>query len=216
GAARVAPLYGHVDPEVHRATTPTERYRGSLSYLGTYSADRRAAVHELFIEPALAAPELRFVLGGAMYPEFERYPPNLVHHPHVPPGEHAEFFCSSRLTLNVTRRTMAELGFCPSGRLFEAAACGVPILSDWFEGLDLFFHPGSEILVARDRHDVLAALSATDEALADMARRARARVLAEHTAEHRAPSLETLLSDTGPLTERGSVRGTSHQLGAER
>jgi len=216
GARRVAPLYGHVDPQVHHAPTPSERYRGDLSYLATYSADRAAAVDELFVRPALAAPKLRFVLGGAMYPEPEAFPENLVHHPHVPPGEHAEFFCSSRLTLNVTRKTMAELGFCPSGRLFEAAACGIPIVSDWFAGLDLFFEPDSEILVARDRHDVLAALSLPAEELVQIGQRARARVLTEHTAHHRALTLESLLADPEAVAAPRSMRVASDPLGAGR
>ncbi len=195
GASRVAPLYGHVDPELHRPVEPHAALRGTLSYLGTYSPDRQEGVDELFLEPARRAPAEHFVLGGSLYPETERFPPNVQHLPHVAPPDHAAFFCSSQLTLNVTRSTMARLGHCPSGRLFEAAACGTPLLSDWFEGLDSFFEPGSELCVVRDASDVMDALSLGDAELARLARLARERTLAEHTAERRAITLERLLDD---------------------
>lgn len=195
GARRVAALYGHVDPSVHRPIAADERYRSSLSYLGTYASDRQMLVEELFFEPARRAPAERFVLGGSMYPEPRNWPGGVVHFPHVPPADHAAFFCSSRLTLSVTRSTMARFGYCPSGRLFEAAACGVPLASDWFEGLELFFEPGYELLVVNSAEDVLEALSLGDE-LTRLARRARERTLSEHTAEHRVLELERLLSAT--------------------
>ena len=109
---------------------------------------------------------------------------------HLPPAEHPAFYCSSRLTLNVTRRAMAEMGYCPSGRLFEAAACGVPILTDAWEGLDHFYAPETEILVARGTDDVVAAMSLSAEALQGIARAARERTLDEHSASRRARDLE--------------------------
>lgn len=193
GARRVAPLYGHVDPSLHRPVPADDRYTASLSYLGTYSADREAGVQRLFFETARRALGERFVLGGSMYPDRATWPANVVHFSHVPPAEHAAFFCSSRLTLSVTRSAMARFGHCPSGRLFEAAACGVPIASDWFDGLDQFFEPGREILVVESTEDVLQALTSGDE-LRALARRARERTLAEHSAERRALELERLLS----------------------
>jgi spore maturation protein CgeB len=114
---------------------------------------------------------------------------------HVAPEYHPAFYSSSRLTLNVTRRAMADTGFCPSGRLFEAAACGAPILSDNWEGLDAFFTPGEEILVAHDTADTVAALDCGDDQLAAMSRAARERTLTEHTAARRALELEQLLED---------------------
>lgn len=192
-AERVAPLYGSVDASVHRPAPEDERFRGSLSYLGTYSADRRAGFEELFLACARHLPEQRFVLGGAMYPEPWTLPSNVSHFEHVPAEDHAAFFSSSRFTLNVTRGTMARFGYCPSGRLFEAACAGAPIVSDWFEGLDQFFEPGRELCVARTSEDVLAALEKSPEERAQMARRARDRTLAEHTAERRVRELERLL-----------------------
>jgi spore maturation protein CgeB len=195
GARRVAPLYGSVDPSVHRPVPAEPRYRADLSYLGTYAADRQAALEALFVEPARRLPALRFLMGGAQYPDAFPWTPNTFFVQHLPPAEHPAFYCSSRLTLNVTRRAMAEMGYCPSGRLFEAAACGAPVISDGWEGLDHFFNPGEEIVLARSAGDCIAALSLDDAELARMARRARERTLDEHTAEHRARELEAVLHD---------------------
>jgi spore maturation protein CgeB len=189
GARHVAPLYGSVDPDVHSPADRVDRYACDLSYLGTYAADRQQGVERLFVEPARQKPDARFLIGGAQYPVDFPWTSNLFFVRHVPPAEHAAFYGSSRLTLNVTRQSMAASGYCPSGRLFEAAACGVPILSDSWAGLDEFFTPGQEILVARDTHDTLDALSRPAEELARIARRARERTLAEHTAENRAREL---------------------------
>jgi spore maturation protein CgeB len=118
----------------------------------------------------------------------------------VAPGEHPAFFCSSRLTLNVTRGPMARMGFCPSGRLFEAAACGVPILSDQWEGLDAFFELGAEILVGHTTDDAVNALEISPEDLIKIARAARERTLAEHTANQRARDLENALGNAREMT----------------
>ena len=193
GARHVAPLYGHVDPAAHCPAAPVEAYRGDLSYLGTYAADRQPLVDALFLQPAAAAPDRRFVLGGANYPGDFPWQPNIWFMGHVAPPEHPAFFCSSRATLNVTRRDMAAMGWCPSGRLFEAAACGVPIVSDSWDGLHAFFAPGEEILLATDADDVLAALGRSDAELARIAEAARARVLAEHSSAARARELVALL-----------------------
>lgn len=198
GARRVAPLYGHVDPAVHRPTSPDARFRADLSYIGTYSGDREAAVDELFFAPARALTRRRFLLAGSMYPDVERWPPNVSHRPHLPPDAHPALFCSSRVTLNVTRGTMARFGYCPSGRLFEAAACAAALASDWFEGLDGFFTPGTEVHVVRQREDVIALLGTSDRELAHCAEAARERALACHTATARAESLERLLWEGTP------------------
>jgi spore maturation protein CgeB len=203
GAPRVAPLYGSVDPEVHRPVSPVPAYRADLSYLGTYAQDRQAALERLLIEPARRLPGQRFVIGGAQYPVDFPWAPNIFFVRHLPPGEHPAFYSSGRLTLNVTRQAMAEMGYCPSGRLFEAAACGAPIVSDWWEGLDRFFTPGQEILVADRTEDVIAALNRPAEELARIGRQGQARALEEHTAEHRAVALESILEESvGPESER--------------
>jgi spore maturation protein CgeB len=189
GARRTVPIYGSVDPELHRPATPRSEYRGLLSYLGTYAADRQAALERLFVEPARRLSRERFVIGGAQYPDAFPWTANTYFVRHLPPPEHPAFYSSSRLTLNVTREAMARMGWCPSGRLFEAAACGAPILTDWFEGLDDFFAPGREILVARTTEDAMAALALGDAELEAIARRARERTLEEHTAARRAADM---------------------------
>jgi spore maturation protein CgeB len=193
GARAVLPLYGHVDAEIHRPVTPLAQYRADLSYLGTYSADRQAAIERYFISSARDLPQRRFVIGGAQYPQQFPWAPNIYFVRHLPPAEHPAFFSSSRLTLNVTRAPMARMGWCPSGRLFEAAACGAPVLSDDWEGLNTFFIPGSEILVACSEADAHAALELGDAELGHIGRAARERALAEHTSDRRAAELVAAL-----------------------
>jgi spore maturation protein CgeB len=193
-ARRAAPLYGHVDPAVHRPVAAQALFGGDLSYLGTYADDRQALVERLFLEPARRRPDLRFVLGGSGYPQDFPWTDNIYFMRHVAPPDHPAFFCSSRATLNVTRRDMAAMGWCPSGRLFEAAACGAPVLSDAWPGLDAFFTPGEEVLLVENADDVLRALGHAD--LQAIARRARERTLAEHSSAQRARDLIRLLETT--------------------
>jgi len=195
GAKRVATLYGHVDPDVHRPTAPVDHYRAQLSYLGTYAADRQQALEALFLKPAAARPGQRFLIGGAQYPETFPWSSNIYFVRHLPPGEHAAFFSSSALTLNVTRSAMAQMGWCPSGRLFEAAACGAAILSDHWRGLECFYTPDREILIARETADALAAIDLGPDALRAVGRAARERTLDEHTAAHRVTTLVKTLDE---------------------
>ena len=197
GARAAAPLYGSVDPDVHRPTARVRAYRGALSYLGTYSPDRQETLADLFIQPAKDLPNERFVIAGAQYPPDFPWTPNIFFVQHLPPREHPAFFCSSRLTLNVTRAAMREMGWCPSGRLFEAAACGVPIIGDWWEGLDEFFTPSSEIVVASHAQETVDALALSDAELERMASAARKRVLTEHTAKQRARDFEDIIAGVG-------------------
>lgn len=198
GARRVAPLYGHVDPDVHRPTAPKPQYAADLSYIGTYAEDRQAGVGAFLLKPAHQRPDLRFVIAGAQYPHDFPWLPNLFFVRHLPPSEHPAFYSASRLTLNVTRHVMADMGWCPSGRLFEAAACGVSVISDWWEGLDTFFEPGREILVASKSQDVIAALDMDQSELQRIAKAARERVLGEHTSDHRAEAFEALINEMAP------------------
>jgi len=189
GARHVVPLYGHVDPDIHRPTPAASQYSSHLSYLGTFALDRQAQLERLFVEPARARPDKRFLIGGAQYPHDFPWSDNIYFVRHLPPAEHPAFYSSSRLTLNVTRADMARMGWCPSGRLFEAAACGTPVLSDTWEGLEAFFTPGREILLAGSPDDTLKALDLDETALRAVATAARERVFDEHTSEHRARTL---------------------------
>jgi spore maturation protein CgeB len=194
GAKRVSPLYGSVDPDLYRPAAAPERGRAALSYLGTYADDRQDALNGLLVEPARQRPQARFIIGGAQYPNDFPWTENIFFFRHLASYQHPEFYASARLTLNVTRRAMVAFGWCPSGRLFEAGACGTPIISDWWDGLDEFFVPDREILIARTTDDVLAALDRGDADLAAIGIAAREGTLARHTAAHRAAELEALLS----------------------
>jgi spore maturation protein CgeB len=194
-ARRVAPLYGWVDPDLHHPESAVEEFRSELSYLGTFSADRQAALEQLFVLPARAKSGSRFVIGGAQYPDSFPWSLNIYFVRHLPPSMHASFYSSGRATLNVTRRAMARYGYCPSGRLFEAAACGTAIVTDLWEGLEDFFTPGIEILPVRDSQDVVSMLALTDCELQAISEAGRARVLQQHTAAARAVELERILND---------------------
>ncbi|HYC43932.1 MAG TPA: glycosyltransferase [Burkholderiales bacterium] len=211
GAKAVEPLYGSVDPALHRPVAPVQHYRADLSYLGTYAPDRQRALDRLFLEPALALPRKRFLIGGAKYPQDFPWSSNIWFVQHVAPGDHAAFYSSAAITLNITRSAMADMGYCPSGRLFEAAACAAVIVSDWWEGLDAFFEPGREILIAHRAEDVIAALALSRGELQRIGEAARRRALAEHTAGRRAQQLIEILSRHA--ARRASARGAVAILG---
>jgi spore maturation protein CgeB len=171
--------------------------RWELGYLGTYSTDRQPALEELLLEPARRRPESGFAVGGPMYPENIRFPANVDRIENVPPPEHPAFYSRQRFTLNLTRADMIRAGWSPSVRLFEAAACAVPIVSDWWEGLDAFFEPEREILVAASAEDVLRILTnVPEDERRRIGGRARVRVLRQHTAARRAAELERLVAET--------------------
>ena len=190
GARLALPLYGSVDPGVHHPVAGDAEQQADLSYLGTFAEDRQASLVEFFIEPARRLPSRRFCLGGAQYRQDFPWTSNIFFRRHVPPSAHAAFYCSSDFTLNITRRAMRAMGYCPSGRLFEAAACGVPILSDRWEGLDEFFTPGLEIITVNSTDDVLNALAMAQAERRRMAHDARERTLEQHTAAHRVLDME--------------------------
>lgn len=185
GAKKVAPLYGSVDPEVHKPVAPSSHYCSDLSYLGTYAADRQNVLQALFLDPARRLPRRKFLVGGAQYPDDFPWNENVWFVEHVPPPEHPVFYSSSKATLNVTRGAMAAFGYCPSGRLFEAAACETPVISDSWEGLEEFFEPGREILVASSANDVVNGIGLGDEELRRIGKAAREKVFSSHTADHR-------------------------------
>jgi spore maturation protein CgeB len=189
GATRARPLYCSVDLDHYFPERVSPRW--DLGYLGTYSADRQPALDRLLVEPARRFGQGRFAVAGPQYPAEIAWPANVDRTFHVPPREHRAFYCAQRFTLNVTRKDMVEAGYSPSVRLFEAAACGVPVLSDEWPGLAEFFEPGREILVARSTEEALCILREfPDRERIAMGQRARERVLAHHTAAHRAEALE--------------------------
>lgn len=193
-ARRARPLYCSVDPELYFLEDTANEY--DLGYLGTYSADRQPPLERLLVEPARRSPRQRFAVAGPQYPASVEWPPNVRRIEHLPPDEHRRFYNSQRFTLNVTRAAMVSAGYSPSVRLFEAAACGVPVISDFWPGLDEFFTPNEEILVCRSTDEALLCLTDISEtARVKIGARARARVLANHTAAHRAASLEKYVDE---------------------
>lgn len=189
GSPAARALYCSVDPDAYRPLDVSKKW--DLSYLGTYSDDRQPTLERLLIEPARRLPHLRFVVAGPQYPDSIDWPANVERIEHCPPADHAEFYSASCFTLNVTRADMIAAGWSPSVRLFEAGACGVPVVSDRWDGIDDVLVPGREIILADTTEQVVEALD-TDAAALGAA--ARTRILARHTAAHRAEELETYLT----------------------
>jgi len=182
-------LYCSVDADMYFPVN--DRIRWDLGYMGTYSADRQPTVDLLLCVPARRWKQGRFAVIGPQYPESIRWPANVRRINHLPPRRHRLFYNQQAFTLNVTRADMIAAGWSPSVRLFEAGACATPIISDWWDGLDTFFEPGREILIAHSADEALDYIRHTRAGeRAAIGHRARARVLAEHTADRRAEQLE--------------------------
>ncbi|HZQ61961.1 MAG TPA: glycosyltransferase [Casimicrobiaceae bacterium] len=183
-------LYCSFDPGLY--FPQSHRIEWDLGYMGTYSADRQPKLDELLVKPARRWRAGRFAIAGPQYPHHLRWPANVEYTPHLAPKEHRAFYNRQRYALNITRADMVAAGWSPSVRLFEAAACATPIISDCWAGIDTLFEPGREILLATSVDDVLQVLrDVTDAERVSIGRRARERVLAEHTAAHRARELES-------------------------
>ncbi len=193
GSPAARALYCSVDADRY-APLPVPK-RWDLSYLGTYSDDRQPTLERLLLDVARACPQRRFAVAGPQYPVGIDWPANVDRIEHLSPADHAAFYSASRFTLNVTRADMIAAGWSPSVRLFEAGACATPIISDRWDGIADLFTPGKEIILADTAAEVIAALS-TDSAA--MGERARATVLAGHTARHRAAQLERALLQHQP------------------
>jgi spore maturation protein CgeB len=192
GAPAARALYCSVDPEAYPPLDVPKAW--DLSYLGTYSPDRQPTLERLLIEPARRLPARRFVVAGPQYPDDIAWPANVERIDHCPPSDHPGFYAASRYTLNVTRADMIAAGWSPSVRLFEAAACAVPVISDSWSGIESLFRPGEEIILAGDPEEVVALLEAGSAADArTMGEAARRRVMAGHRAADRAAELESCL-----------------------
>jgi spore maturation protein CgeB len=189
GSPRALPLYCSVDTNLYHPQPHEQHW--NLGYLGTYSDDRQPTLEALLLDVARNWRQGRFVVAGPQYPSSIDWPANVERIQHLPPSMHRAFYNQQAFTVNVTRADMIRAGYSPSVRLFEAAACGVPIISDAWEGLDTFFAPGEEIIVAHSSSDVLAALQQiTPDERRRIGQRARDRILKQHTAAHRAAELE--------------------------
>lgn len=189
GSPMARALYCSADLPPHRL--PSKPPSWSLGYLGTYSEDRQPALDQLLLAPARQLTNDLFTVAGSKYPAELEWPDNVKRTEHLPPSLHPGFYNAQRFTLNVTRADMKALGFSPSVRLFEAAACGTPVISDNWAGMETAFRPGVEILVAKDTRDVVDVLTGmSEETRLSIAANARARLQREHSPSHRAAQLE--------------------------
>ena len=187
-------LYCSIDPAAYFPEQQIDRW--DLGYIGTYSADRQPALNELLIQTAEHWDRGRFVVAGPQYPENISWPRNIERIPHLSQKAHRGFYNTQKFTLNITRADMVKAGYSPSIRLFEAAACGAPIITDYWKGLESIFEIGREILVAESSADVLRYLrDIPDEKRVAIGWNARRRVLREHTAAHRAKLLDEYISE---------------------
>jgi spore maturation protein CgeB len=204
GSPMARPLYCSVDPALYY---PEALERGwDLGYMGTYSPDRQPALERLMLAPARQWRHGRFIVAGPQFPPEIQWPRNVKRITHLSPREHRDFYNAQRFTLNITRADMVAAGYSPSVRLFEAAACGTPVISDSWNGLEEFLRPGEEILITRTEADTLGFLRDLSESeRLEIGRRARERVLRAHTAAHRAQEFESYVqeligrSDSGPV-----------------
>jgi spore maturation protein CgeB len=210
GAADPVALYCAVDPALYYPQAGPQRW--DLGYLGTYSPDRQPGLEALLIEPARQLPQMKFVIAGPNYPRDMDLPANVERIEHLEPGRHRAFYASQRFTLNLTRADMVALGWSASVRIFEAAACGTPIVSDRWEGLGELLPEDEAILIADRTSDVVEALTAMEDArrLA-MARAARKLVLAGHTGAHRAAELVDAIMRHGSRGKANKEAGHEFQ-----
>jgi spore maturation protein CgeB len=191
GARRAIALYCSVETEKHRPAGIHRDFACEMSYMGTYAPDRQPKLDTLLSTTALKMPAGKFIVAGPQYPKALQWPDNVLRIEHLEPKYHPHLYSSSRLVLNVTRRDMVMAGYSPSVRLFEAAACGATIVSDNWPGLDEFFVPGKEILIASSSNDVFRYLNDVDPSeLRLIAENGRKRILAEHSSTHRAVEFE--------------------------
>jgi spore maturation protein CgeB len=194
GSPAARALYCSADPELYYPEKIHRRW--ALGYLGTYSDDRQPALNRFLVQPALRLPLDRFALCGPGYPQEIEWPPNVDRTEHLPPDQHQRFYNEQRFTLNITRASMRKIGYSPSVRLFEAAACGVPIISDTWDGIEMFFEPGNEIILVQTTDEVVSTLqNFPDRERIRIGARARSRFLRDHTPRHRAIEFVTSLTE---------------------
>jgi spore maturation protein CgeB len=203
GARDCVPIYNALDPGTHYPVPPEPRFECDLAFLGNRLPDREARVEEFFLRAAAQLPERRLLLGGSGWGD-KAMPANVQYLGHVYTADHNAFNCTPRAVLNVSRESMARYGFSPATRVFEAAGAAACLITDAWDGLEIFFAPGTEVLVAQSGDEVAAHVRALDAARArEIGQAAHRRVLAEHTYAHRAAQLDAVLAgcQSAPLLE---------------
>jgi spore maturation protein CgeB len=193
GAKKCVPIYNALDTATHFPVAPDPKFACDLAFLGNRLPDREARVEEFFLKPAASTPEKQFMIGGSGWGD-KQMSPNVTYLGHVYTKNHNAFNCTPKAVLNISRESMARYGFSPATRVFEAAGAGACIITDYWEGIDFFFEPEKEILVAQDGAEVAAILATlTDEKAKAIGEAAYQKVLSAHTYSHRAAQLEKLL-----------------------
>jgi spore maturation protein CgeB len=194
GAADCVPIYNALDPATHHPVEPDPRFACDLAFLGNRLPDRESRVEEFFLRPAALLPDRSFLIGGNGW-ESKAMPGNVRHRGHVYTAEHNAFNCTPRAVLNVARDSMAHIGFSPATRVFEAAGAAACLITDAWEGIDLFLTPNKEVLVARDGQDVADLLAGlTPERARAIGEAALVRVMAEHTYRLRGALVDRLFN----------------------
>jgi spore maturation protein CgeB len=194
GARECVPVYNAADPETHHAVAPDPRFESDLAFLGNRLPDRETRVEEFFLRAALRRPDKTFLLGGNGWAD-KPLPTNVRYTGHVYTADHNAFNCTPRTVLNISRESMARYGFSPATRVFEAVAAAACLITDEWEGLELFLEPDREVLVARDGQEVADILnSLAPERARAIGNAARSRILSQHTYAHRARQVDQLLS----------------------
>ena len=195
GARRCVPIYNALDPETHHPVPPDVRFTADISFLGNRLPDREARVEAFFLQPAATLPERRFLIGGNGW-DTKPMPPNVRHIGHVGTRDHNAFNTTPLAVLNIARDSMAETGYSPATRVFEAAGAGACLITDAWVGLDLFLREGEEVLVARDGQDVAEHVRAlTPERAARIGEAGRIRIAAEHTYARRGAAVDAILKE---------------------
>lgn len=214
GSRAARDLYCSVDPDLYYPEKTEKKW--NLGYLGTYSEDRQPALDELLNKAARIYANGKFVVAGPQYPETVKWPVNVTRIHHLPPSGHRNFYNSQSFTLNITREDMKRAGYSPSVRLFEAAACGTPIISDYWKGLETLFEPGTEILISHSAEETVHLLMETpEEDRLKIGQNARNKTLKYHTARSRAGQLIGYINElreVDPLTGQETQKKTGNNI----
>lgn len=194
GARECIPIYNALDPDTHHPVPPKEEFQSDLNFLGNRLPDREARVEEFFLHTAEQLPDKKFIIGGSGWGD-KSMPANVKNAGHVFTADHNAFNCSPLAVLNISRESMARYGFSPATRVFEAAGAGACTITDYWTGIEQFFEPETEILVARNGDEVVEIMrDLTPERAKEIGDAALKRVLKEHTYNHRAEQLEAVLN----------------------
>jgi spore maturation protein CgeB len=194
GARECVPVYNALDPQTHFPAPADARFEGDLGFVGNRLPDREERVEEFFLGPARLASGSTFVLAGNGWHDKPR-PANVRYVGHLYTADHNSFNCTPRAVLNISRESMARYGFSPATRVFEAAGAGACLITDAWEGIELFLEPGREVLVCRDGDEVAHTIAnLSGQRAKEIGAAARRRILAEHTYAHRARQVDAILA----------------------